>query len=148
MPRSRKPQVKAAVRSSDTALMTTADHVAGAPRRDWKVTTGYRVLIRVGWSAFGLALYGAVVAVVVGIDSRTNAGDFWHYPMSVGGTCCSLSASFIENIFSSGTGSVGARESGVWRSLYGGRRPAGAGVLGYTRCEQILALSINISTSC
>lgn len=47
--------------------MTTADHVAARPR-DWKVTTGYRVLIKVGWSAIVLALYGAAVAIVVGIE--------------------------------------------------------------------------------
>jgi len=39
------------------------------PPRDWKVTTGYWVLIRVGWAAMALALYGAAVAVIVGIDS-------------------------------------------------------------------------------
>lgn len=49
--------------------MTTADRVAGRPPLDWKVTTGYRVLIKVGWSAVALALYGAAVAVVVGIAS-------------------------------------------------------------------------------
>jgi len=49
--------------------MTTAEQAAGAPLRDWKVTTGYQILIRVGWSAIGLALYGATVAVVVGIES-------------------------------------------------------------------------------
>ena len=47
--------------------MTTADHVAGRPR-DWKVTTGYRVLIKIGWAAMVLALYGAAVAVVVGMQ--------------------------------------------------------------------------------
>ena len=51
---------------SDTASMTTADHVAVRPR-DWKVTTGYRVLIKVGWAAMVVALYGAAVAVVVGM---------------------------------------------------------------------------------
>ena len=48
--------------------MTTADHVAGRVPRDWKVTAGYRVLIKVGWIAVGFALYGAAVAVVVGIE--------------------------------------------------------------------------------
>jgi len=48
--------------------MTTADHVAGRVPRDWKVTAGYRVLIKVGWVAVGFALYGAAVAVVVGIE--------------------------------------------------------------------------------
>ena len=47
--------------------MTTADHLVGRPPTDWKVTTGYRVLMKVGWLAIGLALYGAAVAVVVGI---------------------------------------------------------------------------------
>jgi hypothetical protein len=32
---------------------------------DWKVTTGYRVMLAVGWSAFILALYLAVVAFVL-----------------------------------------------------------------------------------
>ncbi|MBU1866087.1 MAG: hypothetical protein KKE89_06700 [Actinobacteria bacterium] len=49
--------------------MTTADGAAGRPPLDWKVTAGYRVLIKVGWAAIALALYGATVAVVVGIDS-------------------------------------------------------------------------------
>ena len=48
--------------------MTTADHVAGRLTRDWKVTTGYRVLIKVGWIAVGFSLYGAAVAVVIGIE--------------------------------------------------------------------------------
>ena len=48
--------------------MTTADHVAGRPR-DWKVTTGYRVMIKLGWLSMGLALYCAAVAVFVGIES-------------------------------------------------------------------------------
>ena len=48
--------------------MTTADHVAGRIPRDWKVTTGRRVLTRVGWIAVGFALYGAAVAVVIGIE--------------------------------------------------------------------------------
>lgn len=48
--------------------MTTADHVAGRIPRDWKVTTGHRVLIKVGWIAVGFALYGAAVAVVVGVE--------------------------------------------------------------------------------
>jgi len=48
--------------------MTTADHLAGRAPRDWKVTAGYRVLIKVGWVAVGFALYGAAVAVVVGIE--------------------------------------------------------------------------------
>jgi len=55
------------VNGSDSRVMTTADHVAGRPLTDWKVTTGHRVLVRVGWLAIGLALYGAAVAVVVGI---------------------------------------------------------------------------------
>ncbi|MCJ7726590.1 MAG: hypothetical protein MUP76_09430 [Acidimicrobiia bacterium] len=49
--------------------MTTADHVAGRPPLDWKVTTGYRVLIKVGWLAVALAIYGAAIALVVGIAS-------------------------------------------------------------------------------
>jgi hypothetical protein len=48
--------------------MTTLD-AAAAARRDWKVTPGYRVLIKVGWLAFALAVYGAGVAVVVGMPA-------------------------------------------------------------------------------
>lgn len=48
--------------------MTTANPVARAPR-DWKVTPAYRVLIKVGWGAFALALYAAGVAIVVGIPA-------------------------------------------------------------------------------
>jgi ABC-type spermidine/putrescine transport system permease subunit I len=44
--------------------VTTLHH---AP--DWKVTTGYRVLLVVGWSAFALALYVAVVALALGLPS-------------------------------------------------------------------------------
>ena len=47
--------------------MTTAEHAAGR-KPDWKVTTGYRIMIKVGWTAVLLALYGAAAAVVVGID--------------------------------------------------------------------------------
>lgn len=47
--------------------MTTAEHAAGRTP-DWKVTTGYRVMIKVGWAAVLLALYGAAAAVVVGIE--------------------------------------------------------------------------------
>ncbi len=32
---------------------------------DWKVTTGYRVMLAVGWGAFMLAAYLAVVAAVL-----------------------------------------------------------------------------------
>ncbi len=32
---------------------------------DWKVTTGYRVMLVIGWSAFILAAYLAVVAAVL-----------------------------------------------------------------------------------
>lgn len=48
--------------------MTTADRVLGAAP-DWKVTTGYRVLITVGWAAAALALYTATVAVVIGMSN-------------------------------------------------------------------------------
>ena len=41
--------------------MTTVDRAA-----DWKVTVGYRMLLRVGWGMFALAVYGAIVALVVG----------------------------------------------------------------------------------
>ena len=44
--------------------MTTNTHAA-AP--DWKVTTAYRVMIKVAWGVLALSAYGAVVAVVVGI---------------------------------------------------------------------------------
>lgn len=47
--------------------MTTVDRAA-----DWKVTAGYRMLLRVGWGVFALALHGVVVALVVGA-----AGAWW-----------------------------------------------------------------------
>jgi hypothetical protein len=34
-------------------------------QRDWKVTTGYRVLLRVGWGVMGLAVYFAAAAAVL-----------------------------------------------------------------------------------
>lgn len=46
--------------------MTTVDRVLGATP-DWKVTTAYRILIKIGWAATALALYMAVIAVVTGI---------------------------------------------------------------------------------
>jgi hypothetical protein len=49
--------------------MTTADHAAGRPAPDWKVTPAYRVLIKVGWAAVAIALYGSAVATVVGITA-------------------------------------------------------------------------------
>ena len=47
--------------------MTTVERAT-----DWKVTAGYRVLLRVGWGACALAAYGAIVALVVGA-----AGAWW-----------------------------------------------------------------------
>ena len=44
--------------------MTTAT-AARAP--DWKVTTGYRLLLRAGWGALALAVYGVVLAVGLGV---------------------------------------------------------------------------------
>jgi ABC-type spermidine/putrescine transport system permease subunit I len=44
--------------------VTTLHH---AP--DWKVTTGYRVMLAIGWAAVVLALYVAVVALVLGLPS-------------------------------------------------------------------------------
>ena len=44
--------------------MTTTTHPAS---RDWKVTTGYRVMLRIAWAALILSVYGAVLAVVVGL---------------------------------------------------------------------------------
>jgi len=41
--------------------VTTVDRAA-----DWKVTTGYRLLLQVGWGLLALAAFGAVVALVVG----------------------------------------------------------------------------------
>lgn len=34
---------------------------------DWKVTTGYRIMLAMGWSAFAFSLYVAVVAIVLGL---------------------------------------------------------------------------------
>lgn len=44
--------------------MTTAT-ATRAP--DWKVTTGYRLLLRAGWGALALAVYGVVLAVGLGV---------------------------------------------------------------------------------
>ena len=33
---------------------------------DWKVTTGYRILVRIGWAATTLAVYMAAVALILG----------------------------------------------------------------------------------
>ena len=44
---------------TDTHLVTTHTHVP-----DWKVTTGYRVLVRIGWGATALAVYMAAVALI------------------------------------------------------------------------------------
>ena len=41
--------------------MTTQTHTP-----DWKVTAGYRVLIRVGWVAIILAVYLAALALIFG----------------------------------------------------------------------------------
>ena len=41
--------------------MTTIERAA-----DWKVTVGYRMLLRVGWGLLALAIFGGVVALVVG----------------------------------------------------------------------------------
>ena len=42
--------------------MTTLSH-----QRDWKVTTAYRMLLRMAWGLVALAVYGGVVAVLVGV---------------------------------------------------------------------------------
>ena len=42
--------------------MTTLDRPA-----DWKVTVGYKVLLRVGWGLFALAAYEGSVALVLGV---------------------------------------------------------------------------------
>ena len=34
-------------------------------QRDWKVTTGYRILLRVAWGVVALALYMAAVAAIL-----------------------------------------------------------------------------------
>jgi hypothetical protein len=43
--------------------VTTTTHAAGP---DWKVTTGYRVMLRIAWCMVILSVYGAGVAVLVG----------------------------------------------------------------------------------
>ena len=53
--------VKTPARAADTCGVTTVDRTA-----DWKVTVGYRLLLRVGWGLFALAAWGGVVALVVG----------------------------------------------------------------------------------
>ena len=42
--------------------MTTISH-----DRDWKVTAGYRMLLRMAWGLVALAVYGGVMAVVAGV---------------------------------------------------------------------------------
>ena len=44
--------------------MTVLEHVP-----DWKVTTGYRVMLAAGWSLFVLAAYLGVVATVLGLPA-------------------------------------------------------------------------------
>ncbi|MCU0282201.1 MAG: hypothetical protein MUE66_10425 [Acidimicrobiia bacterium] len=41
--------------------MTTVDRTA-----DWKVTVGYKTLLRVGWGLVALAAWGGVIALVAG----------------------------------------------------------------------------------
>jgi hypothetical protein len=41
--------------------VTTVDRTA-----DWKVTVGYKTLLRVGWGLFALAIWGGVIALVAG----------------------------------------------------------------------------------
>ena len=50
-------------RHSDTRHMTTR------VQRDWKVTTGYRNLVRLGWGVILLALYLATAAAVLDSSS-------------------------------------------------------------------------------
>jgi hypothetical protein len=47
--------------------MTTANPAAGPTARDWKVTTGHRVMIKIGWAIAALAAYVAIAAAVVGL---------------------------------------------------------------------------------
>jgi hypothetical protein len=47
--------------------MTTADRAIGAAP-DWKVTPAHRVMSVIGWAAAALALYMAVIAVVIDIS--------------------------------------------------------------------------------
>jgi ABC-type spermidine/putrescine transport system permease subunit I len=42
--------------------VTTADRAA-----DWKVTAGYRFLLKLGWAVLALAAYGVVVALILGV---------------------------------------------------------------------------------
>lgn len=46
---------------ADSEFVTTQTHIP-----DWKVTTGYRVLLKVGWGVTGFAVYLAAVAVAFG----------------------------------------------------------------------------------
>ncbi|OFW67322.1 MAG: hypothetical protein A2Z12_06355 [Actinobacteria bacterium RBG_16_68_21] len=47
---------------ADTEPMTAHS----SPLPDWKVTTGYRVLIKVGWGVTALAVYLAAAATFLG----------------------------------------------------------------------------------
>jgi ABC-type spermidine/putrescine transport system permease subunit I len=42
--------------------VTTVDRVT-----DWKVTSGYRFLLKLGWAVLALAAYGVVVALILGV---------------------------------------------------------------------------------
>jgi hypothetical protein len=42
--------------------------VNSPPIPDWKVTTGYRVLMKIGWAVTALAIYLGVAATLVGAD--------------------------------------------------------------------------------
>jgi len=53
--------VNSAMPRSDTGVVTTHSH---SP--DWKVTTSYRVLLKLGWGVTLFAIYLAAVAVAFG----------------------------------------------------------------------------------
>mgnify|MGYP001828403350 CR=1 FL=1 len=67
--------------------MTTLSH-----DRDWKVTTGYRVLLRMAWGLVALAVYGGVVAILVGV------ADAWWLAVGAAGLALVMGAMLPEPV--------------------------------------------------
>jgi hypothetical protein len=60
---SRNPSFNSVAGTPIARIVTTQTHSA-----DWKVTTGYRILVTVGWGATALAAYLAAAAFILGSD--------------------------------------------------------------------------------
>ena len=61
-PFSRNPSFNSLTRTPIATLVT----VQTVRSPDWKVTTGYRVLVKLGWAAIALAVYFAAAAFILG----------------------------------------------------------------------------------